>query len=672
MKRLTALILTMALLCTLLIAPSASAASYATATVVGGWLRLRAEPNDDSQTISAYFTGTTVTILGGSGQWYHVLTPDGKTGYMYSGYLNITGSITGGQLDENTAATVISANGKPVRLRSGPSTQYSIIASYAVGTPLTVLSSGDTWCKVRINGRTGYMMTEFISILGAGETTGGYTAYVVSDNGKNCVLREGPSKQHDILASYPVGTRVTVVSYGSTWSKLSVNGLVGYMMSQYLSTTEPDHSVGDTAAGYTAYVTSSNGLGVRMRSGAGKLFPTIATYSVGTQVTVLEYGSTWCRIRVGTRTGYMMTEFLTTRAPSLVSSVSISAATVWPGQTLTATVSPASATVTITWLNDKGQTLGYGSSYTVQTSDAGRRIRASVTGTGSTSGAAVSSWATVQGSGTVTTTYMLTGVTISDTSPVVGQTIAATIRPSGATASISWFRENGTFIGSGSTYTVRSADLGYRLYAFAEGTNATTGDATSSLTSPVSAAAVSTISLTGVRISDTTPTVGQTLTATVYPSGATAAYTWRCSDGRILGYNSSYTVTAEDVGKAIFVVANGTGNTSGSVMSDLTSSVQTAAPTLRIDNVTLNDLTPVVGQTLVATVEPGAASAILTWFRDDDVILTYGSTYTVQPSDLGHAIYVWAEGTNGTYGSATSRVTAPVSSGGTATRSDIP
>ena len=100
------MLLILALALSLLAPLAAQAASYATATVKGGWLRLRDGASTDAKTISAYFTGTTVKLLGGSGEWYHVLAPDGKTGYMHSSFLTITGSITGGQLEENTAATV--------------------------------------------------------------------------------------------------------------------------------------------------------------------------------------------------------------------------------------------------------------------------------------------------------------------------------------------------------------------------------------------------------------------------------------------------------------------------------------------------------------------------------------------------------------------------------------
>lgn len=657
MKRFAALILALAIVLTMLAIPTALADNYATATVKGGWLRLRDGASQDAATVSAYFTGTTVTILGGSGEWYHVLTPDGKIGYMNANYLTITGSITGGQLEENTAAVVKSANGQPVRLRSGPSVNYSIIASYKVGTLLTVLNTGDIWSKIRINGRTGYMMNDFIE-RGEG-TAGDYTAYVVSGNGKTVVLRSGPSKQYDALASYKVGQKVTVLSYGSTWCKVRINGLDGYMMSEFLSTVKPDTSTGGVST-YAAYVTSQNGKGVRMRMGAGTLFPTIATYAVGTKVTVLEYDEDWCRIRIGSNTGYMMTEFLTTRQPNMVSAVSINATSVQPGDTLWATVSPENASVNITWINDKGVTIGWGESYTVQESDVGRRIRASVTGSGSTSGTAVSSWATVNGSH-ISRVYQLKAVTINDTTPTVGQTLTATLSPAGATATISWFRDNGVFVGSGSSYTVKSSDAGYKLYAWADGTGNTSGDATSPHTAQVAQQAAAPIVLQSVTISDTTPNVGDTLTVTLQPRNAAASITWRSSAGHILGYGESYTVAADDAGSSIYVYANGTGNTSGSVVSSLTAAVQPKAQTqLRVEGVKISDTTPVVGQTLYVTLMPQSASATYTWLRDDDKILSTTSYYTVRAEDAGHTLYVWAEGANGTFGSATSEISAPV------------
>ena len=314
MKRFLSLVLAMLIAITMLIIP-ASAENYATAVVKGGWLRLRAEASASSETISAYFTGTQVTIIGTSGEWYYVLTPDGHYGFMNSNYLTVTGSSSGSTTTESTAY-IYAANGKPVRMRSGPSTDYGVIASYSVGTQVKVLISGADWSKIRVGTRTGYIMSKFLSVT-------------------------------NITPSTP-------------------------------------------SSSYTAYVTASNGKPVRMRTGAGTNYSVISTYSVGTQVTVLEYGKTWCRIRVNGYIGYMMTKFLTTTQPTIIGSAALNKNTVWPGETLTVTTNPANISVSYEWLNDAGARLGTGSTYTVKTSDTGRRIRVRVTGKNGTTGSVVS------------------------------------------------------------------------------------------------------------------------------------------------------------------------------------------------------------------------------------------------------------------------------------------
>ena len=98
----------------------------------------------------------------------------------------------------------------------------------------------------------------------------------------------------------------------------------------------------------------------------------------------------------------MMTKFLTTTQPTIISSAALNKNTVWPGETLTVTTNPANINVSYEWLNDAGARLGTGSTYTGQDhGDTGRRIRVRVTGKNGTTGSLVSGWAAVQGNGTV-------------------------------------------------------------------------------------------------------------------------------------------------------------------------------------------------------------------------------------------------------------------------------
>ena len=88
-----------------------------------------------------------------------------------------------------------------------------------------------------------------------------------------------------------------------------------------------------------------------------------------------------------------------------------------------------------------------------------------------------------------------------------------------------------------------------------------------------------TVALTGITVNTNAPQVGDTITATLTPSGATATYQWfrgteSAGYGAIAGAtSSSYTVTANDAGFILRVVATGTGEYTGMVSHTLTNAV---------------------------------------------------------------------------------------------------
>lgn len=95
-----------------------------------------------------------------------------------------------------------------------------------------MLSQGNTWCKVIVDGKTGYMMTEFLKFYGL---NGSSSATVVHPDRTFVYLRGGPSQQTGrVLQKVPHGARVTILTPGATWSQVKYNGQTGYMMTRFL------------------------------------------------------------------------------------------------------------------------------------------------------------------------------------------------------------------------------------------------------------------------------------------------------------------------------------------------------------------------------------------------------------------------------------------------------
>ena len=112
-----------------------------------------------------------------------------------------------------------------------------------------------------------------------------------------------------MLGQYRNGVKVTILKSGSTWHKVQVeDGRIGYMMANYLKVTD------ETAAlkPYTAKLINVNGGRiVNFRSGASLNSKIIRTIPVGTEVTVVEHGTDWCKVDVEGETGYISTWFMT-------------------------------------------------------------------------------------------------------------------------------------------------------------------------------------------------------------------------------------------------------------------------------------------------------------------------------------------------------------------------
>lgn len=476
---------------------SAAQSGETTASVVGGWLRLRQAPSTSSITLASYPTGTQVTVLGASGQWMYVRTPDGRYGYMSASYLRVNGSA-------GSTMYVTSENRLPVRLRTGPSLSYGVFGKYSVGTPVTLLQQGSTWHRIRIGSTEGYMMSRYLTYTTpsypstqptarpTSQPSYGYTAFVTSKNGGNVLLREGAGTNYGVLASYPVGTSLTVLQSGVTWSLVSVNGNVGYMMTQFISTDKPSGNV-----------------------------------------------------------NYVM------------KSVSLSNYSPKVGTVLSASFAPSSATVTYTWMDDAGGVLSYNKTFTVTEKQLGMRICLAVNGYGSYSGKVVSNYTNAVTAASTSTggqRVIISGVAIDNAAPKVGNVIRATVLPAGAEASIQWFRENGTQVGSGTSYTVQGGDAGYRLYCYATAKNNTSGAAASAYTAAVVAQQQA---LAGTVTLPNAASVGTTVTPSLNLNSANVTYAWY-QNGVMIATGASLTLTESMLGDDIRLVvtaATGSGYT---------------------------------------------------------------------------------------------------------------
>ena len=594
MKRCLAILLVAVLLIGLMPLTGALAATEY-ATVVGGWLRLREKASFNATTISSYKTGTTVKVLSISNGWYRVETPDGRTGYMYGQYLQPTSSSM--TPVANTNATVVSGNGYGVRMRSGPSTTYSVLRKWPVGTRAIILAEGQNWCRISVGGNVGYMMSQFLRKDGS------------------------PAPSYD----------------------------------------------GD------ATVWAANGKGVRLRTGAGTNYSIIGVYSVGTQVKILERYNGWYRIQIGSRVGYMMSQFLVENSSYKVNGVTINNMKPVVGNILAVqSVDPSNAAITYQWLrtdaSGKESVVGTNASYAVTDQDVGCTFRLRVDGSGKWTGYAVSGYTAA-----VTTRQQLVGVKFNHDAPVVGDRLEPIVEPKDATYTCLW-QVDGVNVSTNSYYEVPVTAVGKTIKLTITGTGAYNGSSLAAIESQkvATAGAVTSASITNLTTKDATPNVGDRLQAVYEPASASVKLTWYAVDdgGNTTVISNAQTIDVGSgcVGKAIRLVVEGTGSYTGSQQVVNTGKVTNIA---NLTGVTIEGASqPVVNANptvLQAKVQPKEAEATglsYQWLRDKaEIPGATGATYTVTADDQDKAIsvVVKALGTNTAYrGEATSAETQKV------------
>ncbi|GAB2043633.1 hypothetical protein AGATL06_01290 [Agathobaculum sp. TL06] len=115
-------------------------------------------------------------------------------------------------------------------LREAP--EGNIIATLPQDTVLAVVNNSNSWFKVVVNGREGYVSGEYLT----GTLTSDFnlgTGHIVCDTTVN--LREQPNTSSTVLASLSNSTAVSVTGVYQGWYKVSCNGKNGYVHPDYIT-----------------------------------------------------------------------------------------------------------------------------------------------------------------------------------------------------------------------------------------------------------------------------------------------------------------------------------------------------------------------------------------------------------------------------------------------------
>ena len=315
-KKLWVLLTLTVLMVGLLALANAENLSFAVVYNTNG-LNLRTGASYSHQIIGNIKKGEWVEILQSyypDSKWKHVRVVDtNQQGYVDSTYLNFGASTGSGGGNIGVVNNPIATSF--LNLREYPSLNSRVLGIYYNGTTFEVLNSANGWYQVRLDGMTGYFASNYVKMIG-NNTGNSSVAYVQSSNNKSLNFRKGPSITYPAINRFYNGQKVNVLLKGNDYWRVSVNGTVGFVASEFLSTyNAPDHGtppVTPTSSGYVIVNNPNRGGYLNLRSSPSYSGTILSKNENGVRFEMVNYGLEWSKVygKSSGKTGFMLTKYL--------------------------------------------------------------------------------------------------------------------------------------------------------------------------------------------------------------------------------------------------------------------------------------------------------------------------------------------------------------------------
>lgn len=204
--------------------------------------------------------------------------------------------------------------GKVVNLKSGDTLNVreksnadsKILFKLNSGEIVTVLNKeSNGWYKIQKESKVGYVNGNYISTYTETVTTPDKSNQAVVTGAIN--LRKTASWSGDIITVISGGEKVTVISKGSDWTKVSYKGVEGYAPTSYLNFIDNENSENTKPEESNIATTTGD---VNLRKTASWSGDIIAVVSSGEKVTVISKDSDWTKVSYKNNEGYVPTSYL--------------------------------------------------------------------------------------------------------------------------------------------------------------------------------------------------------------------------------------------------------------------------------------------------------------------------------------------------------------------------
>ena len=262
-------------------------------------LNMRSGPSTNSNVVGSLPHGTVVNILGTSGQWYKI-SYNGKVGYVRGDYLTLGGAAVGS--GSGTGTIKLKDPSSSLNVRSGPSTNTSVVGSLPHGTVVQITGKSGDWYKINFNGTTGYVKVDFVTL--GGLISSGNGTVTLKDPSSALNVRSSASITSNVVGSLAHGTVVKIIGTEGEWYKIEFNGGTGYVKNEFIT------KGGTIGSGNGTIVLQDPSSSLNVRNGASLSSGVIGSLSHGSVVEIIGTEGQWYKIKFNGKVGYVRSDYV--------------------------------------------------------------------------------------------------------------------------------------------------------------------------------------------------------------------------------------------------------------------------------------------------------------------------------------------------------------------------
>lgn len=188
-----------------------------------------------------------------------------------------------------------------LNVRSGPGTNYKVVAWVKNGQAVTVLSESGAWSRIKVNatGKTGYILSSYIEKEEA-SAPGTYAVYALGSvktryAASTVHVRKGPGTKYAVDFEVRSGEKMRLIGESGNWYLINTeDGKTGYISKNY------------TSLGASGETTAN----VNMRQGASSASASMGVLPKGTKITLTGVTGNWTEVSYNGNTGFIYTKYV--------------------------------------------------------------------------------------------------------------------------------------------------------------------------------------------------------------------------------------------------------------------------------------------------------------------------------------------------------------------------